>query len=107
MKGLDWNTILLAIIALFGAAFTSAMSYLMAKVNKNSKIAAENAVKTVETAMIATSTVEKIHLSVNSEREKLLQKLDMLREEILSVSKAKAVSDEKLRAQIAGMQPDN
>jgi len=90
-SAINWNTIILAIISLLGTLVTSVMAYFVAKIRTTSN-------ETKEAAVKSATSMEQIHVAVNSERTALLKKVEDLRDEILQMSKDKATADEATRA---------
>lgn len=78
---IDWNTIILAFIGFMGTVATGVITYFIGQMKNN-------------TAATATS-VEKIHIAVNSERTAALEEIRALRDEILRISKLKAALEEE------------
>ena len=91
MTGLDWNTIILAIIALIGATIGPILGVYMAKIQLAAK-------RTLEFAEQTQTEIAKVHTAVNSERTAMIDEVRKLRDEVLRLSTLNATKTEMIRA---------
>ena len=95
------ETVVLAIIAgVIGLMTTTATivgSIFLAKINSKATATHEAAVLTKDATVETAKSVEKIHVAVNSEREKMVNEIRTLRDEILAGAKEVATLRERER----------
>jgi len=82
----EWQTLILVVAHLV----TAVTPILLVLINRKIK-------QTVVASTAAAETVKEIHIAVNSERATMLDRVEALRNEILSLTTAKAVRDEQDR----------
>lgn len=88
-----WTYLIPVLVAFISAA----QIVLLAWIGSNAKTALENSEKTKVAAVETATSVEKIHVAVNSEREKAMKKIESLEQIILKMSTDKATADERRR----------